>query len=355
MLSFLKQYVVKDEGDGMLTGRTYVVRAARVASFVEFLCSSQRRLPVVLISPTQDSNEPLMPFPDIQQMSCEVQGVAHITKLRDSNAADRFRQLLPRHACYNGAVRVFWPGYLTESESSDHPFWHPGRLRSVGGCRATYYEVLDELLSKSPQLVPRNTDVNHLQQQRIRQLEASQASDRDWDELYMEYERTAKELDTLSQLNQSLQQENRGLRWQLSTAWQKGQVEIEDVSLPSLYLSAQACRQFTHLDGSERDYWERHLFPKMLNASQCSPQSEPMEGPNGTCWVYPRSGAAGGRRVIYYRDGEDVRICELFPSHEEYERLRTSHQGTGIDRETYRDFELMPFSALLRQGDDTIN
>lgn len=125
-----------------------------------------------------------------------------------------------------------------------------------------------------------------------------------------------------------------------------------------LLLSAEARQQYERLDGNEQDYWERHIFPKLLDPELCDRQSESIEGPNGTCWVYPRSGTAAGRRVIYYRDDEDVYVCELFASHKDYDkdydRFRTAYRGTGIDRERYGSFreQALPASCLREDVSD---
>jgi hypothetical protein len=168
----------------------------------------------------------------------------------------------------------------------------------------------------------------------------------EWEDWRLEYEKVEKERDYLREENarittenSRLEHENRNLRWRINNAWQRvrqEKPEDEESVTNLIFLSGKAYEQYRSFDTNEKGYWDEHILGKMLDEQLRDGQSEAVHGPNGTCWVYPRSGTASGRRLIYYNEGNNTLICELFPKHDSrYDELRTQ----GVDRDAYDDFK----------------
>jgi len=346
LLTFVSEWTCKNE-DGMLANSIYAVSNERAEAFVDFIESPDRRLPIVLVSPSRDNSGYLLS--DTGSMVRKVRGLAHVTRLKDSKAAQSLHLLLPHHGCYNGAVRIYWPGFKATDDPDLHPFWHPSRLRTVVDESEIHIDIFREVADRSPRIFARSADIERLEQQRLDEesekrltkleeqlreqirLRLQQQTDAELETLFGSYEEVERERD----------HEVRRLRWQLNKAWQgRQQLEPPDEQIVTqdILLSSRARRQYTSFDQQEQNYWDEHVLRKLLGEHLRDSQSEPVDGPNGTCWVYPRGKSADGRRLIYYIDDDRIYVCELFPGEEhdkEYRKLRNK----GMDRQAYDGFE----------------
>lgn len=356
LFGFLAGYLCKDE-DGLIANSPYIVSAERVARFVEFILSSARRVPVVLLTPSERSTE--YGIPDSAAFARKLQGPAHVVRLQDGTAVGDFGALLPRHRCYDGAVRIYWPEFAPTDTAEAHPFrprWHWERY----GKEAIARWIFERLAQESLRLFGKNEGIRYLeklqmerertQQDLLRKKAIEQATlrlkaEQDAKEFVQLYEELEQEKNSLQQQNTELEKELnrvndevRKLRWQLNSAWQYRETRsAEDEPKQYLYLSDKAWKRYESFDSDERDYWNQHIFSKLLHEQRRQHQSEPVSSHNGTCWVYPRSGTGDGRRLIYYCDGTSVYVCELFLSAEHDDRYKEA-RNRGFDREEYDGF-----------------
>lgn len=362
LLAFLSEYACKDE-DGMRANRTYVVSSDKVEVFTDFIRSSDRRLPIVLISPIRDGTGYLLL--DTGSMMCRAQGMAHVIKLEDHSASEQLRSLYPRHACYNGAIRIFWPGFKEADDRNLHPVWLPPRLRAVSRESDICDEIVAEIAEQSPRIFIRNTDIERLEgqqasvraerqrakleerlEEQIRSRSKEDSESAKWVEAY---EKLESERDRLEERNRILESnlstrdhEIRRLTWERTTAWQQVKqrsAPLDDLdAVPRVLLSSKAYRQYRSFDDNQQRYWDERVLGKLLDEQLLGNLSASIAGPSGSCGFYPRSGGAGGRRIAYYIENDQVHVCELFLSGEhdkEYKRLRDQE----IDREAYDGFE----------------
>jgi hypothetical protein len=104
------------------------VAAPDVTKFVEgTLFSQERRLPVVVVSPDAWSGRPEVIAPDMQKA---LLGFAQVAALRDKWAAFKLTDAIGKDfSCYNGAVRLYWPGLKPTSQPLDHPLYFPDSIR----------------------------------------------------------------------------------------------------------------------------------------------------------------------------------------------------------------------------------
>jgi hypothetical protein len=100
-----------------------------VELFVEdTLCARDRSLPVIIVSPEQGTRDYVI---DPVALQAGLVGHAQVICLRDIPAAFRLTDCLQRKelSCYNGAVRLFWPGFARSDNPEQHPLYFADSLR----------------------------------------------------------------------------------------------------------------------------------------------------------------------------------------------------------------------------------
>lgn len=185
---------------------------------VNALLSGHRRHPLVFISVDNDTQQPLV---EVLKVANHLSGLAHVVLARNSDVTWKLRSIIPNQLnCYDGAVRLYWPGLRFTDSPYQHPLWPPQTIRRFSDSHRATTEVTLQLLeaishiasSKVPEqyvtwshlldLERRNAiaeakkqalteseasgrsnawaqmleDENHLQSERIRTLEAQLAS-----------------------------------------------------------------------------------------------------------------------------------------------------------------------------------
>jgi hypothetical protein len=357
LLDFLTAYPCKNE-DGYLAGKLYTVSRQRIESFVAFLQSPERRLPVILISPrtTYDRAQTVMP----KQLAARLWGLAHVIRLKNNSAVAYLSQMLPAHSCYNGAIRLYWPGFSQDDPPGKHPYKLPSDQDGAVS------ELFSRLAEASSRLFGRNMEIVDLERQReaeyreearrslalARQQIEVEKNIEEYIELYQfleqEYNEQKQELD-------DLRSENRSLRWRLNSVWQTpATIDTEEETKPCLWLSGLAAEKYLPFDAGETAYWDRNIFRKLLNRQQRESQSERVKTHGGEpCFIYPRSQSAAGRRVLYYCQDEDVFVCAIFKGNDhdgEYARLRKE----GVNREMYTDFQSLDVDEKILHDEEAV-
>lgn len=97
--------------------------------FVEnTLCSPDRWLPIVAISPEQGNRDYLVKPDDLQQT---LLGHAQVIAFRDVAAGRTWTEALRNKelSCYLGAVRLYWPGFNLRSKPVEHPLYLADSIR----------------------------------------------------------------------------------------------------------------------------------------------------------------------------------------------------------------------------------
>ena len=99
-----------------------------VPSFVDnTLCWPDRRLPTVVVTPEDAPGQYLVDPPQLQKA---VLGFAQVVCLRDKSATYELSHALGKElSCYQGAVRLYWPGLTLAANPVDHPLYLPDSIR----------------------------------------------------------------------------------------------------------------------------------------------------------------------------------------------------------------------------------
>lgn len=341
--------------DGMRTGVAYSINKNKLAKFQGFLEApgEERRLPILLVSPQAG----IFPFSvEYRALAKALCGIAHVMYLDAKHTWEK-REACLQHNCYNGAVRIYWPGYSRENGWKVHPFWLPSEHRIK---REDQERMLNEAVTvhaatavEHPTLVQlrrrmRDEEAN----QRLRELiqlnrqQVTVQEETKWveffDSLQSGYDSLVCERDFLRAENVRLHDEVRALHFRLNTQWTVTETPAattgDGLSHPTM--SERAADTYLGLDGSELEQIDK-LLERFLRAqartSQCDSDHFVDGGP---CYIYPRSRTGSGRRILYLLNGAEVRICEIYTCHDTYERART----TGWRKADYQNAN--PWSPL---------
>lgn len=94
----------------------------------EVLCAPDRWLPVVSVSPQQGIRDYLLDPAELQQT---LLGHAQVVAFRDIAAGRAWTDALgvKELSCYNGAVRLYWPGFTRKSKPPEHPLYMADSIR----------------------------------------------------------------------------------------------------------------------------------------------------------------------------------------------------------------------------------
>lgn len=343
LLEFLTDYSCFDD-DGRRANRSYVLNKNRVGRFVEFLESPPdvRRLPVVLISTTNADKEYVA---DRQYLAQRLQGLTHVICL-NRRTQWRSDDLPLAHKCFDGAVRVYLPGYSRHDPPRLHPWWHKDKFVQTTA-DATNHEIVRFIFEKTlprfrihPAIPQLQRELNsHRQASRVQStiedLRRTMVQDQNelFDEFYADYQELEQARDDLEQENIRLEHERRRLLHLLNNQLNPEEISPPD-SAPRLYLSRQALDLWDSLTNHERDELHNTLLSKLRQPDQRKSQSEARQAQNGPCAVFPRGKAPNGQRIIYTVEGDDVYVHEIFRVHADYDKALKA----GISLADYQDF-----------------
>lgn len=100
-----------------------------VNDFVRLLADDRRTLPVVFVSARNWDDRPIV---DADQLADQLAGLAHVFVGASRFASRRLGEVIePRLNCFDGGVRVYWPGLKQTDNPFKHPLWLPERLRLI--------------------------------------------------------------------------------------------------------------------------------------------------------------------------------------------------------------------------------
>lgn len=118
--TLLREHEMHD-GGAAVEPRYRVRRAGEIGHLVRLLEASERKLPVVVLSPTL----PAQPFGvDAGELARELAGLAHVEVITTQLAATAFAEAVSRPlAVWGGAARVYWPGFHLADDPRRHRFW----------------------------------------------------------------------------------------------------------------------------------------------------------------------------------------------------------------------------------------
>ena len=117
-------------GPDKVAERALPLRTADIEGFVEHrLLDPDRRLPAIAVSRRAYDDEFVI---DPDRLGCRLVGLAVVYSLSERGASYRLTDLMPpKLSCYNGAVRVYWPGFSRNDPPTRHPLYHPDIISKI--------------------------------------------------------------------------------------------------------------------------------------------------------------------------------------------------------------------------------
>lgn len=325
--------------DGMRTGVAYTVEKAKISKLKSFLDGSgeERKLPIVLVSPQAGA------FPyalDYRMLAKHLIGIAHVMRL-DDRCGWAINAVSSTHGCYNGAVRIYWPGYTQKHSANIHPYWRPVGYKTR---REDQADMLSQLSIYMAANVPEHSLLAELRRRQQseqkdresraiiesieRQYQTTKAGEREeyFETLLEEYNKVIADRDSLREENERLDDENRKLKYRINQQWNIPETAVavdNDDTRPHTTMSDSAFATYLGLDKNEQEHIDS-LLEKCAQTELRDNQSEVEHFKDkGVCYVYPRGRNNGGRRILYLLNGTEVRVCEIYTCHDTYDKMRS--------------------------------
>ena len=108
-------------GDMQIKAIPYDLEQNNFDDFIHLLISDRRKLPIVFLSPHANGNSSLI---DIERMAAQLAGVAVVVHTSDPEVIWDFSGEVGRSlSCFNGAARIYWPGFSADSRPREHPLF----------------------------------------------------------------------------------------------------------------------------------------------------------------------------------------------------------------------------------------
>ena len=132
-------------GSYQLAGKSQRINAVTAESYArDVILDAERNLPLILVSEDSEGSRVL----DVDRLQEYLLGIAMVATCDDKAGWILNKELRPL-LCYNGTVRVYAPGFLTNDSSLRHPYWLMDNARALGELRLS--QVLrDECMNRSP-------------------------------------------------------------------------------------------------------------------------------------------------------------------------------------------------------------
>ena len=114
-----------ESGRDRVFSNPFSVEVDNVNLFKDLILSEDRALPVVAISKIDGHVE----FPNLAaDLAKRIAGLAHVCVLDEASSWDLTDHLGEQWSCYNGAVRIYWPGGVGRGLPFRHTLWRADRV-----------------------------------------------------------------------------------------------------------------------------------------------------------------------------------------------------------------------------------
>lgn len=116
-------------GDMRVRSVVYPLPEGGVDQFVALLEAEQRRLPVVLITPFANGDRSEV---QARTLADRLAGVAIVAEADSPQTTRLLSERLGRLGCYDGGIRIYWPGFQSADDLHLHPLLLGARI-AIGG------------------------------------------------------------------------------------------------------------------------------------------------------------------------------------------------------------------------------
>lgn len=112
-----------------LSSRAHLLRADGARDFLQALTSADRKRPILLVTARNHDDRPIA---DAEALADWAAGLAHVYVAENRFPSLDLGELLPRRLnCWDGAVRIYWPGFRPSDDPFRHRVWAPLHVRDL--------------------------------------------------------------------------------------------------------------------------------------------------------------------------------------------------------------------------------
>jgi hypothetical protein len=185
------------------TARVLKADGASLRSYVDELQSHQRRYPIVFISCTNKNDRPVI---GADALADWLAGVASVVVAENRFTSRALASHLPPSLnCWDGAVRIYWPGFSLADSGSSHRVWNSELVIEYDGSRD--FGFREVVLERVSDLLAHRRSSRQLDWAQMGQLVKEQETRRAIDD--------AKKSGDSEELLKLFEQDNRQLRQQV--------------------------------------------------------------------------------------------------------------------------------------------
>jgi len=185
----------------------------QIAHFIRILELPKRIHPVVFVSIHEQSSRPLI---NVAELADHLSGLAHVIVAENAAVAGMLSSKMPHWlTCFDGAVRVYWPGFRRAAQPVQHPLWTAQDLADEVDFDSGRFA--DKILASIAEVSVYSVPPYFYSWERLQSLDrkriiAEAKDNKDWQALAQELdkENSAKEA-ALAQVRLQLQQINEDL------------------------------------------------------------------------------------------------------------------------------------------------
>jgi hypothetical protein len=249
-------------GDIEIRAQPRPFQAGGISELTSLLEDPNRRFPIVLVAPYTNGSDNLL---DPEALARNLAGVALIVDAVDAKAtwgmADKLGRTL---SCFDGAARIYWPGFSRMSNPRRHPLYLAERIEAVGADRVqraierTIFSVASFRYAADPVI---SAIIKEAQDFQRRERVESQrvVGSLDWEAYALELDaalvRAGERLEILEAENANLR-ENQAVLFSVS---EDGAIEPElepasllepETVLQAVEMAQSKCRNLTILDSA---------------------------------------------------------------------------------------------------------
>lgn len=250
-------------GDMQVRAEVYLLQQDSLNDLRSLLTSDLRRLPVVLLSPYARGEPNQI---DSAKLARNLAGVAVVVRVDDPELTWGFADDVGRQlSCFNGAARIYWPGFSQASEPRSHRLFFGAWIEQVGPDVAARTIERAIFAVAAFRYVPDGRVADLIRRTEAAERQRFLADKKETgDNFWSEYERDLARLDMAEKKIEELEAENANLRanqqiffsTETSDADEFAQIrEAEELSISSVLeavlAAAKQCKNLEILDAAK--------------------------------------------------------------------------------------------------------
>lgn len=263
-------------GEMRVRATPYHLKVEGVVDFLSLLESQLRRLPIVFLSPytSGESNEI-----DAASLAESLAGIAVVIQADTPEVTWEIADVLGRPgACYDGAARIYWPGFSPDDEPRRHPLYLASRISDFGAqvvartMQRTVFSVAAFRFVPDPRM---NAVMRAAESaQRIERLEERKADTGiDWEQYALELD---KELTETKARLDGLEAENENLKLNQKVIF-AGTPEGSEDEAPSSQPKRSPTSNKEAVEFAQKDFSNLIILDTAVEGASESPFRRPQE------------------------------------------------------------------------------